>query len=198
MMKNKTTAAAKIIQDLNVVVTNPVWPQNKDREFHKQGISERSAIPKLLISPTIAWNNPGSVWQCFLMKTLSHTTWDMEEWKTVVWSDDLVPQCFQLLAEFMSDERSPKPRMQTTWYTKYTWYLVSNLFYGKMFVSSMRMLHFKMIQSLLTLSSWNTFVSMRRICCISPRLHNFHISVPFWSTYGEKRAWSLSNLIIVT
>ena len=78
--KNKKTTAAKVTAELNVTLTNPVSTKTVRRELHKQGISGRAAIPKPLISDQNATKR--TVW------CRSHKTWTMEQWKTVIWSDE--------------------------------------------------------------------------------------------------------------
>lgn len=83
--KNKKTTAAKVTAELNVGLTNPVSTKTIRRELHKQGISGRAAIPKPLISDANACKR--KTW------CRSHKTWTMEQWKTVIWSDE---SCFTL------------------------------------------------------------------------------------------------------
>lgn len=83
--KNKKTTAAKITSEVNVGLTNPISVKTVRRELHKQGIAGRAAIPKPLISNANACNRKR--W------CRSHKTWTMEQWKTVIWSDE---SCFTL------------------------------------------------------------------------------------------------------
>ncbi|GBM86630.1 hypothetical protein AVEN_71831-1 [Araneus ventricosus] len=70
---------------MNVVFTNPVSTKTIRMELHKQGISDRAAIQKSFISDANAFKRKN--W------CLSHKAWTMEQWKTVIWSDE---SCFSL------------------------------------------------------------------------------------------------------
>lgn len=83
--KTKKTTAAKVTAEMNVVLKNPVSTKTIRRELHKQGIYGRAAIQKPFISDANACNR--KKW------CLSHKAWTMEQWKTVIWSDE---SCFTL------------------------------------------------------------------------------------------------------
>ena len=82
MSKNKRTTAAKMAAELNShlswrpISTHSVW-----WELHKSNIHDRAGIAKPLIT-----ENKAKMWKIWCDY---HKTWTSDDWKYVIWSDEL-------------------------------------------------------------------------------------------------------------
>jgi 23S rRNA-/tRNA-specific pseudouridylate synthase len=79
-MSKKKTTAAKVTAVLNQHLDSAVSIITVRRHLHKQNIYGRAAIPEPLVTE---FNAKRRRQWCH-----NHKTWSIDEWKTVIWSDE--------------------------------------------------------------------------------------------------------------